>query len=205
MTEALLEWIRAHGAIGIFIFIAVENLGVPWPTSLAFIVAIDLVRTGHLTFPEALVICSVAHVVGALAGYGMGTVGENAIVARARRGTRLRSAIDWLHQWYDRHGAVTVFAARLVGQVRPWASIAAGLGEIRAGPFLVWTTIGSLVQVIVALKLAEYGWWLWDQFPNWRVELATGVAVIFWGALIVVAVRAVLARRQQEDADTEEC
>lgn len=104
MAEVLLEWVRDHGVIGVFFFIAIENLGVPWPTSLAFIVAMDLVRTGHLSFPAALAICDMAHVTGALVGYGLGLVGENAIVARARRDGGLQRAIDWLHWWYQRHG-----------------------------------------------------------------------------------------------------
>ncbi|MEA3400187.1 MAG: VTT domain-containing protein [Armatimonadota bacterium] len=196
MAEALLEWIRDHGAIGVFLILAIENVGIPLPTTLAFIVAMDLVRTGRLSFIAAVVICAVAHLTGSILGYALGRAGENAIVARAQRGGGLQRAVAWLHRWYQAHGSVTVFAARVVGQVRPWASIAAGLGEVRAGPFLIWTALGSLLQVAVALKLAEAGWWFWDEFPKWRLALVIGVTVVFWGFLAYVGVRAMLARRR---------
>lgn len=197
MAEALLAWVRDHGAAGVFLLLAAENLGIPLPTALAFVVAMDLVRTGHLTFIAAVVLCAVAHVTGSILGFALGLAGENAIVARARRGGGPDRAIAWLHRWYDAHGVATVFVARLIGQVRPWASIAAGLGEVRAGPFLVWTALGSLLQVVLALKLAEAGWWFWDEYPGWRMALVIGAAVVFWGFLIYVGVRALFARRRE--------
>lgn len=133
MAEALLAWVRDHGAGGVFLLLAAENLGIPLPTALAFVVAMDLVRMGHLTFIAAVALCAAAHLTGSILGFALGLAGENAIVARARRGSGLEKAIAWLHRWYDAHGVVTIFIARLIGQVRPWASIAAGLARCARG------------------------------------------------------------------------
>lgn len=196
MTEALLEWVRAHGPAGVFAFIAIENLGIPWPTSLAFLVAIDLVRQGQMTFLAAVGLCTLAHLAGSVVSYAIGCAGDTALMRRLKNGSGLRHALEWLDRWYERHGDATVFGARLIGQVRPWASYAAGLGEVRLAPFVVWTTLGSALQALAALKLAELGFVAWDAFPRLRAAGVIIIAAVFWGAFIYAAWRVIRERRR---------
>ncbi|HDP89399.1 MAG TPA: hypothetical protein ENN42_05505 [Thioalkalivibrio sp.] len=194
MADVWLVWIRDHGAIGIALFLAVENIGVPWPTTLAYIVAIELVQVGELSWLGALLVCTLGHVTGSLIGYALGRGGDNLILRRARNGNGLGRTIEWLHTWFDRHGIVTILVARLVGYVRPWASIAAGLGEVRLGAFVLWTTIGTAVHVALALWLAQAGSWFWDAYPSLRVALVVLVALVFWGAFFYAVIRLLLTR-----------
>jgi len=198
MADVLLQWVQEHGAVGLVLLFAIENLGVPCPTSLAFIAAIELVRLGELTWPGAVALCTFGHVAGSMLGYALGRAGDNILMRRARHHTGPRRAIEWLHRWYERHGSMTVFAARFVGQVRPWASVAAGLGEVRVGPFIVWTALGSLLHTILALWLAEAGWWFWDTYPQWRVVLVVSVTVVFWGVFLYAVLRGRHLRRAAE-------
>ena len=200
MSEALLEWIRAHGAAGVFVFIAVENLGIPWPTELAFIVAVDLVRTGRLTYLEAIILITAAHLTGSCIGYGIGRAGDNFVVRRLRRNRHMQRAREWLQTWYARHGAITVFAARLIGQVRPWASIAAGLGKVGVLPLVVFTTLGSAVYAILAVELTRVGFRFWDAYPHLRLALIITVFAIFYGAAIYAVVRGIMSRRRRGSA-----
>ncbi len=195
MAEALLAWIRDHGAIGVAVFLAVENIGVPWPTTLAYIVAIELVRVGELTWTGALVLCTLGHVVGSTVAYALGRGGDNMVLRYARKGGRLERTMAWLDDWFQRHGILTILVARLVGYVRPWASIAAGLGDVRFAPFVLWTTIGTAAHVAVALWLAQAGFWFWDAYPRLRIALVVIVALVFWGAFLYAAVRSLVRRR----------
>ncbi len=205
MAEALLIWIRDHGAIGVAVFLAVENLGVPWPTTLAYIVAIELVRVGELTWLGALAVCTVGHLIGAIAAYGLGRGGDNIVLRYAQKGGRLDRTMAWLDQWFARHGILTILVARLVGYVRPWASIAAGLGDVRFWPFVLWTTVGTVAHVALALWLAHVGFWFWDAYPRLRIALVVVVALIFWGAfLYAVILSAVQRRRGKQEAPEPE-
>ncbi len=181
MWDILLEWVRAHGSLGIFTVIAVENLGVPWPTELAFIVAVDMIRVGRMSYAEAVGLITLAHLTGACAGYGVGRAGDNFVMRRLQGNPHMQRASQWLHKWYQRRGSATVFGARLVGQVRPWASIAAGLGEVRLAPFI----------------LTRVGFRVWDAYPSLRLGLVIGVFVVFYGIAIFAIVRSALARRRE--------
>ena len=197
MWDVLLEWVRSHGSLGIFTVIAVENLGVPWPTELAFIVAVDLIRVGRLSYAEAVGLITLAHLTGACVGYGIGRAGDNFVVRRLQGSRHMQHASRWLHDWYQRRGSATVFGARLVGQVRPWASIAAGLAEVRLVPFVVWTTIGSAIYAVFALELTRVGFRFWDAYPHLRLVLVITVFAVFYGVAIFAAVRSVIARRRE--------
>ncbi len=200
MIDVLQEWIRAHGAVGIFAFIAVENLGVPWPTMLAFLVAIDLVHQGQLSFIAATALCTGGHVAGSCVGYAIARAGDSVLMRRLKRGSGMRKALERLDRWYASHGQITVFGARLVGQVRPWASFAAGLGDVRLLPFIAWTAFGSAIQVAIALKLTDVGFIIWDAHPQLRVAMVTVTAVVFWGIFVYGAGRYLRDRHRRRHA-----
>ncbi len=204
MANILLEWIRAHGAMGVFLFVALESVCVPWPTEFAFIVAVDLMREGRLTHVQAVMLITLAQLAGSCTAYVLGRAGDNFLVRRFQENERIAGARRWLHNWYERHGAITVFVSRLVGQVRPWSSLAAGLAEVRIVPFILWTTLGSLIYSEIALELTRVGWRFWDAHPSLRVALVIVLVVIFYGAAIVGAVREIIIyRRRKRAADAE--
>lgn len=194
MAEALLTWIRDHGWLGVALFLAIENIGVPWPTTLAYVVAIELVRLGELGWPGAFCVCVAGHLIGSLVAYGLGRGGENAVMRHARRSDGLTRTVEWLHTWFARHGAVTILVARLVGYVRPWASFAAGLGEVPLLPFVAWTALGTAIHVALALWMVQAGFWFWDAYPGLRVAVVVVLALIFWGAFFYAAIRTAYRR-----------
>ncbi|NLO08227.1 MAG: hypothetical protein GX131_20570 [candidate division WS1 bacterium] len=192
----MLQWLLEWGPLGIALFIATENIGVPWPTALAYVATIELIDAGRLTWPQAVLLCIFGHMVGSMAGYYIGRAGDTALMRRVKRGQRMQRALDWIHHWYQRHGSLTVFAARNVGHVRPWASIAAGLGEIRPLQFFGWSLLGTVLHVGAALALTEASWWMWDAMPQWRTEMIVLATIGFWGVAIYALVRGRLNRRR---------
>jgi len=164
---------------------------------LAFIVAVDLVRSGHLTYLEAILLITGGHLFGSCLGYGIGRAGDNFIVRRLTRNEHMQKASEWLHHWYARHGAITVFVARLIGQVRPWASIAAGLGKVGIVPLVVFTTLGSALYAVIAVELTRLGYSFWDAYPHLRLALIIVVFAIFYGAAIYAVIRGIIARRRE--------
>jgi len=182
MTEGLLEWGRAHGPAGVFALITVENLGIPWPTPVAMLVAADLIQQGQLTFPGAVLLCTCAHLAGGAVSYAIASAGDNALTARLAAGSGPARALQWLDRWYAGYGHATVFGARLVGQVRPWASYAAGLGEVRPLPFIIWTALGSAAHATIVLKLLDTGFTIWQTHLDLPITIVVLAAVALWAA-----------------------
>jgi membrane protein DedA with SNARE-associated domain len=87
---------------------------------------------------------------------------------------KVRKAEDY----FIRYGNVSTFIGRLVPGVRQLISIPAGLAEMPLRPFLLYTTLGSLVWNII---LAVLGYSLQsrqDLFDKYYGELSLGFGVL---------------------------
>jgi len=69
-------------------------------------------------------------------------------------------------RWFQRHGAAVVFWGRLIPAIRTLISVPAGVELMPWGPFLFWTTAGSLIWNVA---LTAAGWTLGS---NWNRVLA---------------------------------
>jgi len=138
-------------------------------------------------------------VLGSIVAYLMGRGGDNIVLRYAQKGGRLDRTMAWLDQWFDRHGILTILVARMVGYVRPWASIAAGLAEVPIVSFTLWTTLGTALHVALALWLAQAGFWFWDAYPRLRIALIVIVALVFWGAFLYAVIRSLFQRRRGDE------
>ncbi len=196
MADALVEWIRAHGAPAIFLFVALENFGIPWITWPAYVVATDLIRLGRMGYAEAVALVSLGHVIGGSLAYLVMRAGENALAGYFRRRAGLRRAHEWLKRWYDRHGAATIVVARLVGQVRPWASLAAGLAGVGPIVFVLWTLIGSVLYSAALLALTTTGLRVWVDYPHARIAIVVLGFIGFFGITIYLITRHLLRQRR---------
>ncbi|MFW6437690.1 MAG: DedA family protein [Armatimonadota bacterium] len=188
MTEVLLEWIRDYGTPAVFLVVAAENLGFMWLTSPAYIVAAEIVRSGRMAFwPMAGVIAG-GHMAGATAAWALMRAGENAYARHFKKNKHLRKAYKWLNRWYEKRGAMTLIAGRLIGQLRPWTSLAAGMAQMPAVPFLVWTAIGTVAYSLGILWVYLAGIRLWVSHPQWRWPIIIAVVVGFLGVAIFYAI-----------------
>ncbi len=189
MSEVLLEWIRAHGAIGVVVLVVLENLGLPWITAPAHAVAAEIVRAGRMSFWAMAGLISAGHMVGATAAWGVMRAGENALARFLSHNEHTEQVRVWLCRWYDRRGSVTLFAGRLVGQIRPWASLAAGMAGVRAGPFVLWTALGSLFYSTALLGIWLTGLRIWLRAPQMRWLLVIAMIVGFFGVTVYFGLR----------------
>jgi alkaline phosphatase len=91
-------------------------------------------------------------------------------------------------RWFHRHGAAVVFWGRLLPGVRTLISVPAGIELMPLGPFLIWTTAGSLIWTLL-LTLAGYA--LGEAYAN--VELWLDPVAKLIKVLLVVATLALVA------------
>jgi membrane protein DedA with SNARE-associated domain len=133
----------------------------------------------------------VVGVVGSLAGsllaYWLGYAGGRPLIDRWGKYVLLRPhEVDRAQDWFERHGEAAVFWSRLIPLVRAFISLPAGVGRMKLGSFVLYTTLGLLPWTI---GLALAGRSLGDRWNDVErfvapVSIATGIlllaAAVWW-------------------------
>ena len=103
-----------------------------------------------------IVVALVGEVLGSLFGYAIGRYGGRPLVDRAGKYILLTHRdLDRADEWFTRRGEPFVFFGRFIPLLRSFVSLAAGLGEMALGKFLLFTTAGCAVWC-AALALVGY-------------------------------------------------
>jgi membrane protein DedA with SNARE-associated domain len=196
----LFRWVQAHGMHGVFLFMVLENLGIPFPTELGFITAQGLVNAGHASYVSAFLVIATGHLTGAGVTYYSGRAGRGFLVRRFSHSPGLTVAREWLEKWYARHPALTILGGRLLGHFRPWASLAAGMAHVPPLQFWLWTTIGTMIFSALAMWFTIWGWYFWKLFPWIRIPAVIVLFGVFYGVSGFAAIRGLIRRKRRRRA-----
>jgi membrane protein DedA with SNARE-associated domain len=177
----LLTWVQAHGIAGVYLFMVIENMAIPFPTELGFITAQGLVSGGWCPYWYAFLVITAGHLTGSAVTYYAGRTGQNVLVRRYGHSETMMRVQAKMEKWYGKYGGLAVLLGRLVGQVRPWASLAAGMAKVPQLRFWIWTTVGSMIYTVVAMYFTKVGWEWSVRYPQWRVPAIIVVLIIFYG------------------------
>lgn len=152
----MLEWITntmdSLGYLGIGLLMFLENLFPPIPSELIMPLAGLTVAQGKLQFAPVVVAGVVGTMLGALPWYYMGKILSEQRLKRLadRYGKWLTISskdITEAKRWFDKHGGKAVFFCRIVPGVRTLISLPAGISNMRLVPFLLYSTLGTLLWV----------------------------------------------------------
>lgn len=172
--------IATYGLVGIFISIAIENIGIPLPTEAAFLVGNQLIRNGNYSFWLIFTLIVLAQLASSIIAYYIGILINRGVI-RQIHAKKIKEVSLKVTGWYKKYGPITVFATRLIGYVRPWSSIVAGIAEFPFIPFVVWTLLGSMVFVYITLHFTYYLVNLWLVYPIIQPMIVIGVFISFFG------------------------
>jgi membrane-associated protein len=110
-----------------------------------------------------------------------------------------RHAFDMTHAFYEKHGGVTIVAARFIPLLRSFAPFVAGVAEMRRARFTFFDVTGGALWV-VSLTLAGY---LFGNIP-WVQEHLDKIILALLGATVLIALfgswRGKLAARRRHRA-----
>ncbi len=178
------------GYAAIFAAMFLENLFPPIPSELIMPLGGFYVQQGKLALLPVVLAGLLGTVVGALPWYGIGRlVNEQRIEHWLERHGRWigisPQELARSRQWFNRHGTLLVFWGRVVPGIRTLISVPAGIEMMPLGPFLFWTTAGSLIWTLL-LTLA--GMLLGEGYTNVEVWIEPVAKLI--KVLLVVAVAA---------------
>lgn len=168
------------GYLAVGLVMLLENLIPPIPSEVVMPFAGYLVGQGRLDLLPTVLAGLLGTVLGAWFWYGIGR-----LVPEPRLALWLEGEGRWLgiradqlarsRHWFQRHGSALVFWGRLVPGVRTLVSVPAGIERMPQGPFLVWTTAGSLVWTLL-LTLAGKGLGQgYERVQGWLAPWAHGI------------------------------
>jgi len=183
----LIVLIAKYGLFGIFASMLIENIGIPLPTEGAFLVALNMVAHGRYTFWEMYWFIVASHMIGALVAYGLGRWAENGLMHRFQQSQKFVDAQLAIQGWYKKYGSITVLATRLIGYVRPWSSLVAGLAKFDFWPFLGWSFVGTLLFVYPTMKVSALLVIVWQRSP--AAHLLISLSILLSLSIVFILAR----------------
>jgi membrane protein DedA with SNARE-associated domain len=185
------------GYLGVMIAMAIESAMIPLPSELILPYAGFLVSdpsqieplTGQpWNFWLVVVFATIGNTLGSLIAYAIGAYGGRPFLERYGRYLLIRPhEIELAEQFFNRHGAATVFIGRLLPIVRTFISFPAGVARMRLSTFIIFSTAGaaiwSTLLVYAGVLLGEN----WEDIRHalQPFDLAIAVAVVIAVALFI--------------------
>lgn len=184
-----------HGLTGVFLLMAAESCGVPFPSEVIMpvagaVAAGALVGGSHLGLVPAILAGAAGNLLGSLVAWLLAArFGEPILLGPGRYLGISRSHIELADRFFARRGLVAVLVGRVLPVIRTYISFPAGLARVPIVPFAVLTFVGALPWC-AALGIAGY-----EVGANYdRISGPIGKVAIALAVLVVVAVIAWFVR-----------
>jgi membrane protein DedA with SNARE-associated domain len=147
LSHAIVTLIDHYGYLGLFVGLALGNLGLPIGTEVILPIAGALTATGHLTNLWLTIAVALAgELGGGSIGYAIGRYGGIPVIERYGKYVHFtHDRLRRVHRFFERWGTFAIFVCRFLPVIRGIAAIPAGIAEMNVGLFYLWTFLGSLI------------------------------------------------------------
>jgi membrane protein DedA with SNARE-associated domain len=184
LTEALSNFVAAYGLVAVFVLMAAESCGLPFPSEVIMPTAGLLAAAGHMNLVAAIIAGAAANLVGSLIAYWLAArFGEPLLLGPGRYVGIRRHHLELADGWFRRWGLFAVFIGRVLPVIRTYISFPAGLARIDVSKFSVLTFVGALPW---CAALALVGYLLGRNYE--RISGPVEKAAIVIALLVAVAV-----------------
>ena len=179
ITRWIMELMRTHGQLSVFIGVMIEQIIVPIPSPLIIMGAGAILILPGLSIPNAFLQIlwiivlpgSIASTLGSYIGYMISFYGGKTLVIRFQRFLD----VDWDQierlekRFQGKKEALSIFLSRAI-PVFPISlvSIFAGLLRVPIKPFTVYTFLGSIFRCFF---LGFFGWWIGSTYEKVATRL----------------------------------
>lgn len=188
--------VHHYGYAAVFIILAVEMIGVPFPaeTSLTFF-GVEWGR-GTLSFLPLFLSAWSGNVIGSLIAYTIGRTFGHAILTRYGKYVGMtETRLNRANEAYAKYRVILVLCSRFVSGLRVLVPYLTGLNEMSIVSFLFYTVVSAAVWVTVFLLEGRYLGAAWSRYHRWLGPHPVIVALVAVGLIILVAVIIRVRRR----------
>jgi membrane protein DedA with SNARE-associated domain len=198
--HAFVSWlvgvVGALGYPGVVALMFLESSFFPFPSEVVIPPAGYLASQGQMN-PFAVVASGIiGSVLGALFNYWIAVRWGRFFFYRYGKYFFVSpEALRKAEAFFERHGHISTFTARLLPVIRQYVSLPAGLARMNLAKFCIYTALGSGVWVVA---LTALGYWIGgvgDAMYD-GLHMITGGLVAFCAVLIGVSILVIRARRR---------
>ena len=191
--------IHHFGYLGIFVVMALGNIGAPVGAEVVMPLTGGLVTTGHLSSMWLAIAAAVlGELAGGTIGYAVGHFGGRALVTRYGKYLHLsHDNLDRVHAFFAKYGTFAIFISRFIPVIRGIVSIPAGIADMDLLPFYLWYALGSL---IFCGSLMLLGGAVGNDLGNIVPLLHKGGLVVLAVVLVAIAVAAFVVIRRKKNS-----
>src|SRR6478752_7561861 len=137
--RAMATFLDRHGLLAGFVFLLIEEAGVPVPVPGDFLMLYLGVRAGQGRLPlwQVVLVLEAATILGSTFLYFVARLAGRSLVYRYGRYIRLTpERLDGAEKWLLRHGFWAVLVSRLVPGLRILTAVACGVFDVPARVFI---------------------------------------------------------------------
>lgn len=150
----LLPLLEEHGLLIVFVTMVAESACVLIPSEIVMPYGGFLAAQGHTQLWAAIVVATVANLLGSVIAYSVGRYGGRALFLKYGRYVGARQHhLEQAERWFARHGEVTVLFTRVMPGVRTFISLPAGVVKMSVGKFLLYSLVGIVPWVATLTSL----------------------------------------------------
>jgi membrane protein DedA with SNARE-associated domain len=196
------SFVQNYGYWALVLLSIAESTCVPIPSEVTFVVAGALCTTavtGHVQFSlwAVIVIGTLGSVIGSQIAYEVGRTAGRTVVDRWGKWILLSHRdLDTSERWFAKYGAPIVLVGRVLPVVRSVISVPAGIAEMKRGPFVLLTAIGSAVWVSLLSALGYAAGKNWNRVSKDFHDAQTPTIAVVVVVIVVAVVLRVRAMRR---------
>ncbi|GIP15765.1 alkaline phosphatase-like protein [Paenibacillus montaniterrae] len=198
MENWIIEMMEQFGYLGILLLIAIENLFPPIPSEVILTFGGFMTTRTDLTPLGVIVVATLGSVIGAIILYYIGRILDVERLEKIvdRWGKVLRVKKEDLHRadaWFDKHGNKAVFFCRMVPLIRSLISVPAGMSGMKLTPFLIYTTLGTIIWNTILVMLGTTLGDRWEDIVAF-MDVYSNIAYAIIAIIIVIVLILYLRR-----------
>jgi membrane protein DedA with SNARE-associated domain len=157
-------FMQSYGYVSLFVLMMLESASLPIPSEVVLPFSGYLVSVGTMNFGLALLVSTVALLIGALIDYFLAlALGRLFIVDLLKKVGVRPGSLDYAERWMSRRGSWSVLIARFIPGLRTVISLPAGLFRMSLKPFVAMTLVGSVAWSAILLYLGYSAGTLWNK------------------------------------------
>ena len=157
IAALFVETVKEWGYIGIFVLMALESTVFPIPSELVMIPAGYLAHQGELSATMSVISGTAGSLAGALINYVVSRrYGRSFLWNHGKKILVSRRRLAQMDYFFRKYGEVTTFLGRLIPVARHYISIPAGLAKMRLWRFMLFTSLGAFVWMVVLTALGYF-------------------------------------------------
>jgi membrane protein DedA with SNARE-associated domain len=169
IVEFAVDVVGDLGLWGIFLLMTPESACIPIPSEATMLFAGFNVSEGRYSLWAAVLVGSVANLVGSWIAYAIGYYGRIELLEKHGKALHIKkSHLEWADRWFERYGSYAVFFSRMLPIVRTFISLPAGVARMPFWKFSALTFLGCVPWV---LMLTFIGKQVGDRWEDWKDSL----------------------------------